>query len=89
MPGISSKHEELPSEIANSKVQREEEEFEDQIPNAPEETESPLEELLEVPPSKRRLSWYREMVQEYEKHKAPTGTFKENIGPQKYFGLMS
>ena len=60
-------------EFPDSEIQREEEEFDDQIPNVPEKTESPLEELLEVPPSKRRLAWYREMVQEVEKHKAPLG----------------
>ena len=46
--------EESPSEIPNSEVQREEEEFEPQIPDLPEESESPVEELLEIPPSKRR-----------------------------------
>ena len=54
----SPKHEELPYEILDSEVQREEEEFEDQIPDASEDTESPPEELLEVPPSKRRPAWY-------------------------------
>ena len=29
------------------------------------------------------------MVQEVEKHKAPPGTFRESIRPQKYSGLMS
>ena len=52
---ISKEDEGPPSEIPDSEVQREKEEFENQIPNVPEETESPLEELLEVPPSKRRL----------------------------------
>ena len=67
----------------------EEEEFEDQIPDVPKNTESSLEELLEVPPSKRRPAWYRETVQEGEKHKAPLETFRESIRPQKYYGLMS
>ena len=53
-----------PLEFPDSEIQREEEEFEDQIPDLPENTESPLEELLEVPPSKRRPAWYRETVQE-------------------------
>ena len=47
-----------PIEILDLEVQREEEEFENQIPNVPEEPESPPKELLEVPPSKRRPSWY-------------------------------
>ena len=52
-----SKEDEVPSlEFPDSEIQREEEEFEDQILDAPEDTESPLEELLEVPPSKRRLA---------------------------------
>ena len=55
----------------------------------PEESKSPAEELLEVPPSKRRPAWYRETVLEAEKHKAPLGTFRESIRPQKYSGLMS
>ena len=69
-------------EFPDSEIQREEEEFEDQIPDAPEDTESPPEELLEVPPSKRRTSSYRETVQEGEKHKAPPGNFRESIRPQ-------
>ena len=40
-----------PLEFPNSEIQREEEEFEVQIPDV---TEGPPEELLEVPPSKRR-----------------------------------
>ena len=74
---LSKKDEEPPSEIPDSDVQREEEEFENQIPDVPEEPESPPEELLEVPPSKRRPTWYRETVQEADKHKAPPRTFKE------------
>ena len=45
-------------EFPDSKIQREEEEFEDQIIDAPENTESPPKELIEVPPSKRRPAWY-------------------------------
>ena len=78
-----------PLEFPDSEIQREEEEFDDPIPGVPENIESPLEELLEVPPSKRRHAWYREMVQEAEKHKALPGTFRESIRPQKYCGLMS
>ena len=47
-----------PLEFPDSKIQREEEEFEDQIPDVSEDTESPPEELLEVPPSKRRPALY-------------------------------
>ena len=79
----------LPLRFQIQNVQREEEEFEDQIPDAPEDTESPPEELLKVSPSKRRPAWYRETVQEAKKHKAPPGTFRESIRPQKYSGLMS
>ena len=54
-----SKEDEVPSlEFPGSKIQREEGEFEDQIPDVPENTESPPKELLEVPPSKRRPAWY-------------------------------
>ena len=51
---LSKEDEVPPPEFPDLEVQREEEEFEDPIPDAPEDTESPLEELLEVPPSKRR-----------------------------------
>ena len=34
-------------------------------------------------------AWYREMVQEGEKHKAPPGAFRQSIRPQMYSGLMS
>ena len=54
-----SKEDEGPtSKIPDSEVQREEEEFENQIPDVPKELESPPEELLEVPLSKRRPAWY-------------------------------
>ena len=86
---LSKEDEGPPSEIPDSKVQREEEDFENQISDVPKEPESPPEELLEVPPSKRRPAWYRKTVQEDEKHKAPPGTFKESIRPHKYSGLMS
>ena len=33
-------------------------EFDDQTLDVPENIESPLEELLEVPPSKKRPAWY-------------------------------
>ena len=57
-----SKEDEVPPlEFLDSDVQRVEEEFEDQIPDALEDTESPPEELLEVPP-KRRPAWYRETI---------------------------
>ena len=55
---ISKEDEEPPSEIPYLEVQREEEEFENQIPNVPKELESPPEELLEIPLSKRRPAWY-------------------------------
>ena len=61
---LSSEDTVAPLEFLDSEIQREEEEFDDQIPDVPENIESPLEELLEVPPSKRRLAWYRETVQE-------------------------
>ena len=58
-----------PLEFPDSEIQREEE-FDDQTPDVPENIESPLEELLEVPPSKRRPAWYREMVQEAKEQRA-------------------
>ena len=86
---LSKEDEVPPLEFLDSKIQREDAEFEDQIPDALEDTRSPPEEILEVPPSKRRPAWYRETVQEVEKHKAPPGTLREGIRPQKYLGLMS
>ena len=62
---LSSEDTIAPLEFPDLEIQREEE-FDDQTPNAPERIGSPLEELLEVPPSKRRPSWYRETVQEVE-----------------------
>ena len=61
---LSKEDEVPPLEFPDSEIQREEEEFDDQIPDVPENIEIPLEELLEVPPSKRRPAWYREIVQE-------------------------
>ena len=86
---VSTEDEVPPLEFPDSEIQREEEEFEDQILDAPEDTKNPPEELLEVPPSTRRLAWYQEPVQEGDKHKAPPGTFRESIRPQNYFDLMS
>ena len=59
---LSSEDTVAPLEFLDSEIQREEDEFDDQIPDVPENTESSLEELLEVPPSKRRPAWYRETV---------------------------
>ena len=70
---LSSKDTVAPLEFPDSEIQREEEEFDDHIPDVPENIESPLEELLELPPSKRRPAWYREMVQKFEKHKLLPG----------------
>ena len=78
-----------PLEFPDSEIQREEEEFDDQILDVPENIEIPLEELLEVPPSKRRYAWYQETIQEAEKHKSPPGTFRERIRPHKYSDIMS
>ena len=77
--------EELSYEIPDSEVQREDEEFVTQILDLPEVPESPPEELLEAPPSKRRLARYQETVQEAKKHKASPKTLR----PQKYSGLTS
>ena len=77
-----------PLEFPDSKIQREEE-FDDQIPYVPKNIESPLEELLEVPPSKMIPTWYRETVLETAKRKARPRTFRESIRSQKHFGLMS
>ena len=55
---LSSEDTVTPLEFPDSEIQREEEEFDDQILDVPENIESPLEELLEVPPSKRRPAWY-------------------------------
>ena len=55
---LSMEDEVPPLEFPDSEIQREEEEFEDQIPDAPKDVESPPEELLKVPPSKRRPAWY-------------------------------
>ena len=85
---LSKEDEEPPSNMPDLEVQMEEEEFETQIPYMPKEPESLPEELLEAP-SKRRHAWYRETVQEAEKHNAPPKTFRESIRPQKYSGLMS
>ena len=74
---LSTEDEVSPLEFPYSEIQREEEEFEDQIADALEDTRSPPEEILEVPPSKRRPAWYRETVQEAEKHKAPPGTLEK------------
>ena len=86
---LSPKDAVAPLEFPDSEIQKEEEEFDDENPYVPENIECPLEELLELPPSKRRPAWYRETIQEAEKHKAPPETFRESIRPQKYSGLMS
>ena len=86
---LSKEDEVPPLEFPVSETQREEEEFEDQILD---DTENPSEELLEVPPYKRRSAWH----QESKKLKAPPGTFKEipqNLNHMKkqqvnMYGLM-
>ena len=83
---LSKEDEVPPLEFPVSETQREEEKFEDQIPDVSKNTENPSEELLKVPPYKRRSTWYQEMVQEGEKHKAPLGISRERL--HKYSGLM-
>ena len=51
---LSSEDAVAPLEFPDSKIQREEE-FDARTRDVPENIESPLEELLEVPPSKRSL----------------------------------
>ena len=80
---LSKEYEVPPLYFPVSETQREEEKFEDQILDVSENTENPSEELLKVPPYKRRSTWYQEMVQEGKKHKAPLIE-----RPQKYSGLM-
>ena len=83
---LSKEDEVPPLEFPVSETQREEEKFEDQIPNVSENTENPSEELLKVPPYKRSSAWYQEIVQEGQKHKAPLRISRERL--QKYSGLM-
>jgi len=59
---LSKEDEVPPLEFPVLETQREEEKFEDQIPDVSENTENPSEELLKVPPYKRRSTWYQEMV---------------------------
>ena len=63
---LSKEDEDYPFEIPDLEVQREKE-FDDQNPYVPENIESPLEELLKVPPSKRRPAWYQETIEVGEK----------------------
>ena len=83
---LSTEDEVSALEFPNSEIQREEEKFEDQIPYVSANNENASKELLKVPPYKRRSTWYQEMVQEGEKHKAPLRISKERL--QKYSGLM-
>lgn len=80
-----------PSEVPGSPHSNDQREEEDEplVQDVAIEPEMPTEELLEAPPSKRRPAWFRETLQEVEKHKAPSGTFRESKKPHKYYGLIT
>ena len=48
-----------------------------------------LERSLEEPPIKRRPTWFKETLQEAEKHAAPSGTFRESKRPQRFAGYVA
>jgi hypothetical protein len=48
-----------------------------------------VERSLEAPPTKRRLAWCREILQEAGKYTTPSGTFKESKRPQRYSGYVA
>jgi hypothetical protein len=48
-----------------------------------------LERSLEEPPIKRRLAWFKETLQEAEKHAAPSGTFGESKRPQRFASYVA
>lgn len=59
-------------------IQREEEH--DEIANPLEPAEI-MDRSLDEHPTKRRPAWFRETLQEVERHVAPSGTFRERRGP--------
>jgi len=48
-----------------------------------------IERPMEVPPTKRKPSWCREILREAEKHAAPSGTFRESNRPQRYSSYVA
>jgi hypothetical protein len=48
-----------------------------------------IEFPMEIPPTKRKPAWCREILKEAEKHSASKGTFRESKKPDKYSGLIA
>ena len=48
-----------------------------------------LERSLEDPPIKRRPAWFKETLQDAERHAAPSGTFRESKRPQRFVGYVA
>ena len=73
-------------ESSSPSIQREEEH--DEYDEALEPTEI-VERSLEEPPAKRMPVWFRETLQEVEKHVAPPRMFRESKRPQKFAGYVA
>jgi hypothetical protein len=48
-----------------------------------------VERPLDVPQSKRKPAWCREIMQEAKSHGAPSGTFRESKRPQIFAGYVT
>lgn len=78
--------ENLVPESSSPAIQREEEHDETIDPLEPTEI---MERSLDEPHAKRRPTWFKETLQEAEKHATPSGTFKESRRPQRYVGYVA
>ena len=81
-PKSPSDRDERPKSSSPS-IQREEEQ--DMALEPAEELECSIDE----PPTKRRPAWFKETLQEAEKHATPSGTFRESRRPQKFKGYVA
>jgi len=77
------------AETSGSDFQREESHDDPRDQDVVLEPAEELERSLEEPPFKRRPAWFKEILQEAEKHAAPPGTFRESRRPQRFAGYVA
>jgi hypothetical protein len=87
LPCDSKEQEASPLDPSDSPLPDEQREETSEFPVDP--SRDTIEFQLEIPPTKRKPAWCREILKEAEKHSAPKGTFRESKKPDKYSGLIA
>jgi hypothetical protein len=87
LPCDSEEQEAPPLDPSDSPLLDEQREETSEFPMDP--SRDTIEFPMEIPPTKRKPAWCREILKEAEKHSAPKGTFRESKKPDKYSGFIA